>query len=183
MKIALIGKMCSGKTYVSKCLMRRCALKKFAFADKVKEIAKDLFNMNRKDRKLLQQIGQSMRNIDQNVWINYLLYKIEDEDRVIIDDVRYPNELQALKERGFTIIKLIVDKKTQQKRLINTYRDNYKEHIDNMNHISEMHIEKMEADYEIKSDDHVIENILKAIDPYYGKSLPSSTLLSESSFY
>ena len=153
MKIALIGKMCSGKTYVSSILMRRCALKKFAFADKVKEVAKDLFNMNRKDRKLLQHIGQSMRNIDQHVWINYLLYKIEDEDRVIIDDVRYPNELQALRERDFIIIKLIVDKETQQKRLMETYPNNYTEHIDNMNHISEMHIDKMEADYEIKSDD------------------------------
>ena len=183
MKIALIGKMCSGKTYVSKILMRRCALKKFAFADKVKEVAKDLFNMNQKDRKLLQQIGQSMRNIDQYVWINYLLYKIENEDRVIIDDVRYPNELQALREREFIVIKLIVDKETQQKRLMETYPNNYMEHIDNMNHISEMHIDKLKADYEIKSDEHVIENILKAIDPYYGKSLPSSTVLSASSFF
>ena len=183
MRIAICGKMCSGKTYVSSILNRKCALKKFAFADKVKEVAKDLFNMNKKDRKLLQHIGQSMRNIDQHVWINYLLYKIEDEDRVIIDDVRYPNELQALREREFIVIKLIVDKETQQKRLMETYPDNYTEHIDNMNHTSEMHIDQMEADYEIKSDEHVIENILKAIDPYYGKSLPSSTLFSVSSFF
>ena len=115
MKIALIGKMCSGKTYVSKILMRRCALKKFAFADKVKEVAKDLFNMNKKIRKLLQQIGQSMRNIDQYVWINYLKIKYKMKYRVIIDDVRYPNELQALREREFIIIKLLVDKETQQK--------------------------------------------------------------------
>ena len=72
MKIGLIGKMCSGKTYVGNILSRRCALKKFAFADKVKDIAKDLFGMKNKDRALLQQIGQSMRNIDPNVWINYL---------------------------------------------------------------------------------------------------------------
>ena len=71
MKIGLIGKMCSGKTHVSNILSRHCALKKFAFADKVKDIAKDLFNMKQKNRKLLQEIGQSMRDIDPNVWINY----------------------------------------------------------------------------------------------------------------
>ena len=63
-----------------------------------------------------------------------------------------------------------------------TYPKNYMEHIDNMNHISEMHIDQMKADYEIKSDEHVIENILKAIDPYHDKSLPSSSLISASSF-
>lgn len=92
------------KTHISNILSRICALKKFAFADKVKEIAKDLFNMKHKNRELLQKIGQSMRVIDKYVWINYLLYKINNEDRVIIDDIRYPNEL-ILRDRGFIIIK------------------------------------------------------------------------------
>ena len=182
MKIGLIGKMCSGKSYVSKILARRCALKQFAFADKVKEIAKDLFNMNHKDRKLLQQIGAGMRVIDEYVWINYLLFLMDGEDRVIIDDIRYPNELEALREREFTIIKLTVDKETQINRLMDTYPKTYVQHIDRLNHESESYVDKMNADYEIKSDEHVIENILKAIDPYYGKSLPSSATLSVSSF-
>ena len=182
MKIGLIGKMCSGKTHVSNILSRRCALKKFAFADKVKDIANDLFNMKRKNRKLLQEIGQSMRVIDPNVWINYLLYLIQEEDRVIIDDIRYPNELQALHERDFIIIKLIVDKETQRKRLMETYPETYVQHLDRLNHESETYVDILNADFEIKSDEHVIENILKAIDPYYGKSLPSSSTISSSSF-
>ena len=36
----------------------------------------------------------------------HLLYLIQEEDRVIIDDIRYPNELLALQERDFIIIKL-----------------------------------------------------------------------------
>jgi dephospho-CoA kinase len=182
MKIALVGKMCSGKTHVSNILSRRCALKKFAFADKVKEIAKDLFNMKHKNRELLQKIGQSMRVIDKYVWINYLLYKINNEDRVIIDDVRYPNELIALRDRGFIIIKLIVDKDTQRERLIQTYPNTFQEHFDRLNHESEIHIDNMEGDFTIKSDENVIENILECIDPYYGKSLDSSSTLSASMF-
>ena len=182
MKVAIVGKMCSGKSYVSKILARRCALKQFAFADKVKEIARDLFNMKNKDRKLLQQIGQSMRLIDPYVWINYLIFSIDGEDRVIIDDVRYPNEMQALQERGFIIIKLTIDKETQINRLMNTYPDTYEQHVERLNHESESYVDKMDVDHIIKSDDHVIENILRAVDPYYGKSLPSSATLSISSF-
>ena len=182
MKIGLIGKMCSGKTYVGNILSRRCALKKFAFADKLKEITRDLFLMNTKDRKLLQDVGQAMRVIDPYVWINYLLYKIKDEDRVIVDDIRYPNELEALRDRGFTIIKLVVDKDTQKDRLMITYPDTYHLHLDRLNHESETYIDTMEADYIINSDKNVIENILQAIDSYYGKSVDSSSTLSVSSF-
>lgn len=183
MKIAIIGRMCAGKSYVSKNLSRRCALKQFAFADKIKEIARDLFHMENKDRKLLQQIGQSMRLIDPYVWINYLVFSIDGKDRIIVDDVRYPNEMQALRERGFTIIKLIVDKDTQINRLMNTYPDTYVQHIDRLNHESESYVDKMDADHIIKSDEHVIENILKAVDPYYGKTVDSSsTTLGISSF-
>lgn len=182
MKIGLIGKMCSGKSYVSKILARRCALKQFAFADKVKEISKDLFFTEWKDRKLLQQIGAGMRLIDEYVWINYLIFSMDGEDRIIVDDIRYPNELQALRERDFTIIKLTVDKETQINRLIETYPNTYVQHIDRLNHESESYVDNMIPDYTIKSDKDVIENIMKAIDPYYGKSLPSSATLSFSSF-
>ena len=184
MKIGLIGKMCSGKTHVGNILSRKCALKKLAFADKVKEIAKDLFNMKHKDRALLQKIGKSMRNIDPNVWINYLLYNLNNDsfDRFIIDDIRYPNELLALQERGFIIIKLIVDKDTQRERLIKTYPNTFQEHLDRLNHESEINIDNMEGDFTIKSDENIIENILECIDPYYGKSLDSSSTFSASMF-
>jgi dephospho-CoA kinase len=182
MKVGLIGKMCSGKTYVSCVLSRRCALKKFAFADKVKEIAVDLFGMEKKDRKLLQQIGQSMRDIDENVWINYLIKSTKNKDRIIIDDIRYPNELETLKKNGFTIIKLVIDDKTQEERIMSTYPEMYEQHLNNRNHKSEIYIDSMKADYEIVSDENVIENILKSIDPYYGKSIPSSAIISSSWF-
>lgn len=182
MKIGIIGKMCSGKTHVSKILSRRCALKKFAFADKVKEIAVELFDMKQKNRHLLQSIGHSMRNIDNNVWVNYLIKNMQNEDRVIIDDVRYPNELNALLKEDFIIIKLIVDEQTQKERLMETYPETYENHLNNRNHISEKYVDMMKCHYAIKSDENVIENIMKAIDPYYGKSLPSTATISSSSF-
>ena len=184
MKIALIGKICSGKTYVSNILSRRCALKKYSFSDKLKSVAKDLFDMQHKDRVLLQKLGQSMRDIDPYVWINYLLFTINKDTfgRIIVDDVRFPNELMALRERGFIIIKLVVDKDLQKRRIMETYPLDYDKHFESLSDESEIHVDNMEGDFTIKSDENVIENILECIDPYYGKGLDSSSTISSSSF-
>ena len=59
MKIAITGKMCSGKTTLSNYL---CQLEPrfqiFSFGKKVKEVASDLFNMDPlvKDRSLLNKL-------------------------------------------------------------------------------------------------------------------------------
>ena len=45
----------------------------FSFGKKVKDVAVDLFNMKEKDRTLLTSIGTKMREIDSEVWINYIL--------------------------------------------------------------------------------------------------------------
>ena len=67
MKIAITGKMCSGKTTLSNYL---CQLEPrfqiFSFGKKVKEVAITLFNMNPSvnDRSLLTSVGQKMREIN-----------------------------------------------------------------------------------------------------------------------
>ena len=68
-KIAITGKMCSGKTTIANYLIEKNnQFVKISFADKVKEIATDLFNMKEKNRYLLQSIGTKMREIDEDVW-------------------------------------------------------------------------------------------------------------------
>ena len=114
--------------------------------------------------------------------LDFLIKSTKNEDRIIIDDIRYPNELETLKKNGFTIIKLVIDNKTQEERIMSTYPETYEQHLNNRNHKSEIYIDSMKADYEIISDGNVIENILKSIDPYYGKSLPSTATISSSSF-
>ena len=51
-----------------------------------------------KDRSLLITIANSMKKINENVWINYILKKCKDVDDCIIDDLRFENELKSLKE-------------------------------------------------------------------------------------
>ena len=76
MKIAITGKMCSGKTTTANLIRQMDSRYEiFSFGKKVKDVAVDLFNMKEKDRTLLTSIGTKMREIDSEVWINYILMK------------------------------------------------------------------------------------------------------------
>ena len=109
MKIAIIGKICSGKTNTADILIGlNNDFQKLSFACKVKSIAVELFDMKKKDRKLLQQIGTYMREIDTDVWANYIVKQSKKYNYVVIDDLRYKNEYDLLKKNRFKIIKLVI---------------------------------------------------------------------------
>lgn len=108
MRIAFSGKAGSGKTTMANYLVEHFGFVRYSFADAVKEIATEIFGMEDKDRGLLQAIGTKMREIDVDVWVQYTMNKIEAEDHpnVVIDDCRFLNEAERLKDYGFTIIGL-----------------------------------------------------------------------------
>lgn len=166
MKIAIIGKMCSGKSFVANHIMKRYNLKKYSFASKLKQIAKELFGMKQKDRRLLQIIADKMKEIDPDVWVNYLISEIKTQDNIVIDDVRYPNECVALAKLDFIFIRLKVSKTVQQKRLIETYGIvDSKKHIQRMSHDSENDTQIMKfADIELDSNDTLQQNVSMILD-------------------
>ena len=58
-------------------------------------------------RELLQEVGQGLRDaVDPNLWIKALFANTEDWSNYIIADVRYPNELEAIKERNGVLIRI-----------------------------------------------------------------------------
>ena len=166
-KIAIIGKMCSGKTTVANYLMKiNNDFVKLSFADKVKEIAKDLFGMEKKDRKLLQMIGTKMREIDKDIWAKYTAKKANISEFVVIDDLRYKNEFDIVKKNGFKIIKLKISNELQLSRLKKEYPDTWQNHISNCNHQSEIEIDLIdenEIDLVIDVDKN-INQIFEIID-------------------
>ena len=95
------------------------------FADSLKETAQVLFRIGEWEtntqegkkttinwigktvRELLQGIGQGLRDaIDPNLWVKILFANTEDWSNYIIADVRYPNELEAIKERNGVLIRI-----------------------------------------------------------------------------
>jgi dephospho-CoA kinase len=58
-------------------------------------------------RELLQGVGQGLRDaIDPNLWVKALFANVEGWSNYIIADVRYPNELEAIKERGGILLRI-----------------------------------------------------------------------------
>ena len=157
MKIAICGKMCSGKTTIANLIKEydnRYEI--FSFGKKVKVIANELFgmDMNNKNRSLMIQIGTKMREIDVNVWANYIINETKDKEFCIIDDLRFQNELDLLEENNWNIIQLDIDEDLQIERLKNLYKENYDDHIKNKNDLSEKnHLNFKNAPLIIKSSD------------------------------
>ena len=45
----------------------------------------------------MQSVGTKMREIDENVWVNYIINNNKDKN-IIVDDVEYLNEFYELKK-------------------------------------------------------------------------------------
>ncbi len=132
MKIAISGKMGSGKTTLAQALDTNHVFYILSFADGVRDVGKVYFRMSKddlsgpnKDRQKLQHIGQKMREIDPDVWVNNLLYYSEgmqkfldgNVNNLVVDDMRLKNEFDALKEAGYIMVRIVADKETRESRM------------------------------------------------------------------
>lgn len=57
-------------------------------------------------RELMQGFGSVIRDVMSNAWIQYALHSIASHDAIVIDDVRYTNEADAIRERGGVVVRL-----------------------------------------------------------------------------
>ncbi len=151
-RLAIIGLMGSGKTTFAE-LLKDYGYIKISIADKVKQICSELFNMPlyHKNRKLIQDVAENMKEINENVWINYTINTINTldphhEHKWVVDDCRFPNEYQILKENGFKFLYLSIDDYKQNCNLKDTYKTDYEDHIKNKNHISEAYAQNLIGD-------------------------------------
>lgn len=93
----------AGKSSIAKYLCEHHGFRMYNFADKIYELAEELFGMKVKDRNMLIAIGEGMREIDKLVWIKETLNRIEKDDhaRVVISDTRKLLEYAFLLEHGY----------------------------------------------------------------------------------
>lgn len=87
---------------------------RIAFADALKEDLAQLFKNNgldfyaldanpeekKKIRPLMVEYGQLMRKFNDHIWIDRALNKVTSYGLNIVTDVRFPNEVEKLKEKG-----------------------------------------------------------------------------------
>lgn len=115
--IGIAGKMGSGKDTLAKRIGYHC----YAFAGKLKEICTELFGItpmtkDTRTREILQKVGQFMRTIDPNVWVNYLIRHLKNKT-CIITDVRYMNEAISILNAGGKVFYLDVSDEYRKHRI------------------------------------------------------------------
>lgn len=116
--IILSGKAGSGKTTCANYLAAQ--FKAMGYSVALIKFADDLYYLQKvaqytlglplgKDRRFLQIMGTEWgRNVDPNLWVKRVQRKIEDNPAqvVIIDDLRFKNEIEFCKENGFSCIRI-----------------------------------------------------------------------------
>ena len=123
MIIGISGKLGSGKTTAANYLAAH-GYKIANFADILKHSAANILGispalcysregkntmipeLNMTVGTFLQQYGTAVRNIDNDIWVKLLFRNISTHDKIVIADVRFPNEARAIHERGGKVIRL-----------------------------------------------------------------------------
>lgn len=120
-KIALIGKMRSGKDTLGKYLCEKYGYKRYAFGDEVKRYYHELFGQSKgKPRKAYQWFGQTMRQHDPDIWVNKVFEKIaaEKPKKIVITDCRQPNEYERLVKENFLMVRIVCNESIRIERMI-----------------------------------------------------------------
>ena len=178
-KIALTGKMRSGKSSVAEILWLNYDLTLRSFGGALKYYADKMFEGSeaypieveeygepcpfdgkrdtriKKPRKLYQDFGQAMRQLDEDIWIRHVEQAIKADKLfpyykgVVIDDLRQPNEYEWAKSNGFTIIRVNADEDLRLERA-KQEGDSFSE--EDLAHDTEQHSDKFDVDYMIVND-------------------------------
>ncbi|MBT2654206.1 AAA family ATPase [Bacillus sp. ISL-18] len=174
-KIALCGKMRSGKDTVANFLREKHKFTGFRFSEGIWETIRLLYRQvyakrhEEKPRKLLQDIGQKMREVDPDVWVNYTFNKIEEvrANRVVVSDLRQPNEFNELKQQGFFIVRVSAEDRIRLNRIL-AENDNFD--IQDLYHETERYIDGFKVDFEIQNNG-TIEELLQQSQAAFDKAV------------
>jgi dephospho-CoA kinase len=154
LRVAVIGKAGAGKTTASNWIGARYGHERLHFAAALKEHAAALWGEDvvHHNRGYLQQFGVAIRNIDPDTWVRILVSRINNYDEsvpLVVDDCRFPNEVDALVENEFRFIRIEADEAVREDRLM---RIGKLESHEQLHHESETAIDDYKAEITIRND-------------------------------
>ncbi len=150
-KIAICGRIRSGKDTVADYIALKYGYEKFRFGDGIRNVLQILYPEEMeegKPRKLFQGVGQALRSVDPNVWVKNTIREIEESEvrKVIVCDLRQPNEYKKLKEEGYFIIRVKASKSIRLQRAMEECDDFDSK---DFNHDTESYVDGFDVDLEI----------------------------------
>lgn len=179
LKIAITGKMRSGKSELAKHLERKHGFERVSFGSALKYYADILFadseafpieyeefgepcpfdgerpKRAKKPRRLYQMFGQKMRELDADIWIRHAeksaqaWAELRSTSGIVIDDLRQPNEYEWAKDNGYTIVRVNAN---EGDRIQRAERAGDEFDLESLEHETETHADSFEVDYEINND-------------------------------
>ena len=122
--VGLSGYARSGKDTVARFLVAGYGYRRIAFADRLKRFAATLYPSvaeilndaggdwetakdNPEVRRILQGVGAAARDhIGPDVWVTAALGSVRDDERIVVSDMRFINEADALAARGAVLFRI-----------------------------------------------------------------------------
>lgn len=166
--VAFIGKMGAGKTAAAKILVG-LGYDLVPFNAGIYDVANLIWD--EPTRGQMQQLGQKVREIDQDAWVNVCLRRMDETTallgpglRFVNDSARFPNEYWALRERGFVFVRLYADEDVRVDRLL---RIGKLEDRSQLYDVTEIMLDDVEADYTIDNmgtHDDLAEEVLRVLN-------------------
>lgn len=171
--LAIVGKFGAGKSTVAQILVDYYRFTRLSFAGRLKQVAADVFGngdpiakegiytVTKLDgestflsgRQVLQELGQSVKALDREFWIRWLMTDVDrglyGDGPFVIDDCRFPYEADALRARGFNIVLLTAPDEVRMERYELLYGRRPTE--DEMNHPSEIEVDDITPDLVLTS--------------------------------
>src|SRR5690625_1034032 len=192
-KIAFCGKLRSGKSTAASYLERKYGFAPVSFGSPIAKYSAKLFAFSsvyksepikkddqfggavtigsQKPRKLRQDFGQKLRELDPNIWIDHAAKKIRlieleaaasgEQARIVIDDLRQPNEEAWARANGFIFVRVNANADTRIARAKEAGDDF---DIEDLRHGTELHVDDIEADYDIWNDGEDRAELERKID-------------------
>jgi hypothetical protein len=118
-RIAFTGKMCSGKDTATDYLVRK-GFTKLSFADPIRELACKVYGTEQsvERRRFMQEVGQAGRRVNPLIWIQPVVMTVQQwpDAMFTLNDIRFPNELTALKWLGFEVYRIVASEGLRIKR-------------------------------------------------------------------
>lgn len=159
--------MGSGKSTIANYLVEKYKFHRMRISGKMRDIAREL-EIN-PTRDFLQGIGKFMRDFDDDVWIRYLVKKIQkisnDFESIVVDDIRRKNEITYLKSLGFVIIRIDSSSSSRKARIESrkNLSINQEEWEKWTSHLTEVQVPELDVDYIIKNEGS-LEDLTRQID-------------------
>lgn len=148
MKIAIYGKLRAGKSAVCDYIANKYECEVLEFSGAVQEVVDVMYPEKKgtKDRETLIAVGQHMRKLDEDVWVNIIKNKIENSktQNILVAGVRQQNEYDMLKKLGFTFIQVEASENTRIERCIEA-GDKFDK--DSLRNLTEMIMDNWKPDY------------------------------------